>query len=623
MRDEAYDAAIINAFGYPSLRTAFVIDDQFPSYPELVRGIDPKKPGIEVERASELYQFFHHHKIPCDIANWAEEFRESDIDRIRKTDLIVLDYNLGADDIEKSIDIMRRLSESSHFNTVILYTQSINLDEVWEQIAAAMRGGWRSAEDIVEEAGVEDLWNEHVDTILAEEIVKPLLDGVITGNLTPAYKKAKGDLLKKYREAKIDPRKCSNLFDAALSEKIRQRFYGSLRLAEFERRDIDGVCDGDVRWVQAGQCFIAIMGKMQGASNNAPGRVAVSDIFKCLDDALKSWCPNILQIVLAEIQNVLELNALSTARLHLNDKSMQLGLAYYLLWSMSEGVKNEGDASALPALHLTIDKLVETIRFRVANDPDLIRSASTVLSKELKRVGWIVKDDEALPRTFDAATKLARQESHHDEAKVLLDLNEFLASEPFRRQHPTTGTILHDEESGDFIMCASPACDMVSRKPNSSQKWLDTMHPLRPLVGVHLHGEETPTTAIMNAELGKYVFFSLDGKMTALSMMPAEQPVTEFFFVNYEADIIFEENGNKYIEAFRLSRSSKEDGKLSGILKPVRFRLVNQVRDAYANRFLQMTGNHLSRIGVDFVNFTPPPANPEGAGKNKNKNNKK
>jgi len=623
MRDEAYDAAIIKAFGYPSLRTAFVIDDQFPSYPELINGVDDSKPRVEIERAGELYAFFHSHKLPCDIANWSEEFRESDIERIRKSDLIVLDYNLGVDDIEKSLDIMRKLSDSSHFNTVIVYTQSNDLNEVWQQIAAAMRGGWRSANDIVIDEGIEDLWDEHVDTILAEEITTSLLDGVITGRATQAYKKAKGELIGKFKEAGIDPGKCSTVLHAAVSEKIRQRFRGSTRLAEFERRDIEGMCEGDVRWVQAGQCFIAIMGKRHGGADENQGRVAVSEIFTCLDEALKSWCPNILQIVLAEIQNVLELHALSTARLHLNDKSMQLGLAYYLLWSMSEGVKGAGDNSALPALHLTIDKLVETIRFRVANDPDLIQSASSVLTRELGRIGWVAKDSEPLPHKFEAAMKLARHEDGHDEQEVLLLLNEFLASEPFRRQHPTTGTILRDEETGEFIMCASPACDMVSRRPNASQKWLEAMHPLRPLVGVHLNDEEAPSKALLKAELGKYVFFSLDGRMTALSMMPAQQPVTEFFFVNYEDEIISENGGNKFVGAFRLSQSIEQGGKISGVLKPVRFRLVSQVRDAYANRFLQMTGNHLSRIGVDFVSYTPPMPNPEGSRKKRNKNKNK
>jgi len=39
------------------------------------------------------------------------------------------------------------------------------------------------------------------------------------------------------------------------------------------------------------------------------------------------------------------------------------------------------------------------------------------------------------------------------------------------------------------------------------------------------------------------------------------------------------------------------------VLERNSFLAVAQLRPAYANRLLQQTGNHTSRIGVDFVNF--------------------
>ena len=93
MSKAAYNKAIVDTFRVNALRTAHIIDDSFPTYEELAANDDAKKERGEWKLAAELYAHFRANHIPCDVANTIDSL-EDDVNRIRKSDLIVLDYNL-------------------------------------------------------------------------------------------------------------------------------------------------------------------------------------------------------------------------------------------------------------------------------------------------------------------------------------------------------------------------------------------------------------------------------------------------------------------------------------------------------------------------------------------------
>src|SRR5579863_10334599 len=143
MADAEYEKAVKETFETKPLRTVLLIDDEFPTYADLAAG-DPggdEKHFRQKDRAAALYRSFQQRQMICDVENTVVEVQK---DRIRKSDLVVLDYHLGpADgDNEKALNILRELSDSKHFNTIVVYTQETNLDEVWLDIVACLAGGW-------------------------------------------------------------------------------------------------------------------------------------------------------------------------------------------------------------------------------------------------------------------------------------------------------------------------------------------------------------------------------------------------------------------------------------------------------------------------------------------------
>jgi len=181
---------------------------------------------------------------------------------------------------------------------------------------------------------------------------------------------------------------------------------------------------------------------------------------------------------------------------------------------------------------------------------------------------------------------------------VVANLNQFLCSEPFEGKYVQTGTIFRgaDGTTNSYWVCVTPACDMVPRKPTSG-RWEDDLHPLRPMSAISASAANV-STALKNATRANYIFFVDNDKIRAAEVLPAliNQPLNEVMLVDDQA--ITDPSGNFFVYLIR-----KEEERPSFGTK-IQMRAVAQLRNQYASRLLQATGNHLSRIGVDFENFT-------------------
>jgi hypothetical protein len=306
------------------------------------------------------------------------------------------------------------------------------------------------------------------------------------------------------------------------------------------------------------------------------------------------------------MQNILELEALATDEFHLRDPHTQMGLSYYLLRSLGE----EGGADhqqLLPPIQVLIDKLVETLRHRLAADGDLAALATSLLTEELQRIGWTetqpVKKRGPM-EIYRAAGDLARVASKPRMEDVLLALNCFLSTEAFRSGHLTTGTVFRLPISKEHWVCMTPACDMVVREPIEEQVWTRAIYPMRPMVAVRLNSEQHDR-ALGSAERGHYVFVEVGGDRNSFSVFPKgkDLPSYEFFFLHDAGRTTTAEAHN--LPKFRASRvevdPSIETSANARRFIDTEFEVVGQLRPAYASRLLQITGQHLSRIGVDFI----------------------
>jgi hypothetical protein len=613
---DAYVDDVRSTFRSRALRTVLVIDDQFPTYADLLseEGTPEKSDKVEefteAKRARELYQLFRSHHMPCDVENRVGEI-EQDIERIRKSDLIVLDYHLtpGTQDTSKSLSLIRRLSQTKHFNTVVLYTRETDLEGVWLNVAFNLRGGWVEPDSILaERESALNTWEGwQTGNLELPAPTRALMAAYITGGLRKLPPEDRKALEAELMELGALQPDVSILIEALIHRQVREVLQDQKHQLGGEPEPITGGFNPEgPLWLQGRNCFVALLGK-KDSNDEAAHPTDASRILDCLDEALGDWRPNLLQVIVSEMQNILELEALATDEIELRDPATHAGLSYYLLRSLEEDTGPNSPDRLVPPLQLIIDKLVETLRHRLASDAGLRDLATRLLTAELTRIGWPLTnaDPKRLPRlTYEAACKLSEPKPKAAKNDALFALNSFLSTEPFRKGHLTTGTIFKHVTDGTFWICASPACDMVARTPSSHQLWSRAIHPMRAIIAVRLHEEVSVASALGEAEIGKHVFLRTDSdKAFSVVDKGVGQPVYEFLFPEDVARAQLDAEGRQTFTAFRVEEDSADEAAPSARrFSQATFEVVGQLRSTYAARVLQMVGQHLSRLGVDFVN---------------------
>lgn len=617
----SYEEAVVKTFRKTALRTVLMIDDQFPTFSDLAQAaceLDEKMCGLanldkrftERQRARRLYEMFRKHNMPCDIENTINDIEtESGVERIKKSDLVVLDYNLDGMDggNRKSIGLIMRLAETSHFNTVVLYTGASDLEHVWFDVALFLKGGWREPKDILT-ADARELWEkladeEEVFPEVSHELVKRYLLG---GGCSLALEK--DPIAAEIKNLGVDKGHVSAFIEALVHGSVRKRLADRVSTASKTSRPIAGRCqEGSPRWLQAGNCFIAIMGKQAIGDDGLP--YENDDIIQYLDAALTDWRPNLLQLVISEIQNMLELESLATDEMHLLNPEIQAGLFYYLLQRI-EGLPIAEDGTPFtPGIEAIIDRLVDSIRRKISANELVASGAARLLASRLAVEGWPPAADKNRA-IFDLASKIAGLKNSPDVEETIFKLNSFLNTEEFKRGHITTGTIIRiagKGREGDHWICLSPACDMEDREPspNSIQFWVKDIFPVRPFVIVRLEAKTDRLKALKIATEGFTIFVeNADGKH-AFSVLSGSKkhPSYEFLFPADAGRVsLDEEHPYPQFKAFRLGRPTAPEKFCQDALTEVTFEVVGQVREQYASRFLQVVGQYLSRIGVDYIN---------------------
>ena len=156
----AYNQKIVQTYRNDAIRSVLLIDDDYLPYKKLVenKNILSEKLNelgnsdstdiseykaklaelIKLENindrsnvAKEFVDFFHKNKCICDVESDTEYL---DHEKIRKSDLIVLDYYLkpeGSDNREElSLELISQLSNNKHMNIVVVYTNE-PVNQVW------------------------------------------------------------------------------------------------------------------------------------------------------------------------------------------------------------------------------------------------------------------------------------------------------------------------------------------------------------------------------------------------------------------------------------------------------------------------------------------------------------
>ena len=606
--DADFADAVVRSFRDDAIRTAVLIDDQFPTYLQM-RSATVEDEFKEVGRAANLYGFFHQRGLICDIENWRkpDEIFLDLIDKVRKSDLVVLDYQLGAGGPKTALEILRHLAVSPHFNLVVLYTND-RLSEVALSAAAAMRGVAPPNPKLVPKAEVLG----EAEAILDREEFREVDAGRLVAYLTRGETPWMADMQAAMNEAGIDLKNLRALTDHVARSWIRQ-VSGGYSPAEGPLLGLRcALADPGTMWIHCGSCFVAVVDKQKAGDGQDEGTY----VWNRVGAALRAWRPNFYRLVLSEIQNALELEAVTDHEAWLDD-NLCLGLGLYLVGS-KEAAAGKIEASAVAgSAQSLIDRFVDLIRRRLATHVKITETATSVLSARLSTA-------LGTPRPGETSRHVRARELAHVAAdsacdwqeKVLPAVNAFMISDEFRGGHITTGSVLRSGEA-DYWLCVSPACDLEPRE--TGPILLQLIRLIKgPLTDKYSTGEHI----VISTENGPAVLTALN----ALNRQPslkvvllpngtgvvregAATPVLTGWFASALAPGSVGQMAATPAAAVTQSAVT-ESAAAAAALKVavpdrdgVAFTVVAQLRGTFATRFLMAAGQHLSRVGVDFIDL--------------------
>ncbi len=606
--DADFADAVVRSFRDDAIRTAVLIDDQFPTYLQM-RGVAVEDEFKETGRATKLYGFFHQRGLICDIENWRKP-DEADldlIDKVRKSDLVVLDYQLGTGGPKTALEILRHLAVSTHFNLVVLYTND-PLSRVALSAAAAMRGVAAPNPKLVPTAEVLG----EAEAILDREEFREVDAGRLAAYLTRGETPWKDDLQAAMTQAEMHLRSLRPLTDHVARSWIKEVSGG---YAPAEGPLLSLRCDltnAGTMWIHCGSCFVAVVDKLKPGNTEDEGTY----VWKRLGAALRAWRPNFYRLVLSEIQNALELEAVTDHEAWLDD-NLCLGLGLYLLESDDAAAgKMEAVAVAGSAQSL-IDRFVDLIRRRLATHVKITETATSVLAARLSTA-------LGAPRPGETGRHVRARELAHvtpDSAcewqeKVLPAVNAFMISDDFRGGHVTTGSVLRSGET-DYWLCVSPACDLEPRETGPVLLQL-----IRLTKGPSTDKYSTGEHIVISTDKGPAVLTALN----ALNRQPSLKvvllpngtgvvrkgtaaPVLTGWFA---AEMGPGGLGKSAAPVVAAAQPATAEAVVEAQAEPtpavpndggVAFSVVSQLRGTFATRFLLSAGQHLSRVGVDFIDL--------------------
>jgi len=634
MSDPQYEEAIQASFIRKPLRTVLLVDDDFPKYTDLCKGDTTHS---QRDRACSLYGGFRQLGMLCDIENIVDEV---EADHLRKSDLVILDYHLtpNSEDNTKAIQLLRHLAISNHFNTVVVYTASPKQDEVWLDIISTLSGGW-SAITASLEGEPKQYWEQLVDT---EKLPTPSQDSIMQFARRGVRDAIDEGTLKHAVEELVSlgvPAKhCSKIVEYLVAKELANRA-GEFATAP-SNHAVGNYANGR-RWLQVGNAFVVVMQKVETTE-------AVSEtsaIMTALKEALLEWRPNVVQVLVSEIQNALELEGFAGSDALLRKPEMQAALTYNLLNEIGAVDLTQDVDIRVPIMSL-VDKVVDSVRGRLSTHEELLSQFEKAALGDLKSTKWTIEKWPQGGKLVSAAIGLARTPDVEN-TTIMFRLNHFLSTEKFRHANLTTGTVFVHQAKDEYFVVASPACDLVAGQGNSMQFWVKDIRPTLPLIAIKLHAVKNLNEALSHASHGAYVFLEIGGEAKAFKVVSGvgHQPSYEVILVQDEGRVRTEE-GKTVFDGARVVRiavahetrpepDAQQQGRTEGavtdaqpnqqegslpnetraaepvaqahrarsgpILEHVTFEIVEQLRGVNATHLLQLVGQHLSRVGLDFV----------------------
>ncbi|MGB9190587.1 response regulator receiver domain [Acinetobacter sp.] len=572
-----YENLVTQTFCNNAIRSVMMIDDEFIPYSTLIKSLangDTINPSIiqSSQRAAALESFFQNQKILCDLDDSANHL---EVDRIRKSDLLIIDYHLESQNPKKTIEILSGLKNSPHFNLAVVYTNEPP-EVVWKQISSSLttpRNVQTYIEDLPDDEAIE-FWEENIEndirtnsgkySLTKEEYLDYLFNQNIPDRLRKNLAQDSNDNIKRH---------IKNLAKLICDYHIHtNQIYQS---DKNENSTIFGDKNG-LQWIQYHNVFICIHNKSSDFEND-PQR-----ILQTLISSLVDWKPSYYQLIQSEIQNQIEAESMSFNVIHQNDS---FGQAAWL----KEILKCDEDDSINGKIKTIYSSLAEDLYFKFSQNQtlcDFIKNIFTYYKEEFSQI----RNSESNLELF-CAEKMGITINAETFKGMYHALNMNLSSKNYREKHISTGTVLFDQENKQWYVCVSPACDMVPTQETAPINKRLTPHRMIQVLRLFKVGAEE---ALENATRSKYIYAYENGERLYFSVTNPETdlPVSDYLVIlNYKTKL-----DERHHEALTFKANGEDIDKVK-----INLKLKSQLRTGYAERFQNMASHHSGRIGVDFI----------------------
>lgn len=596
-----YNSLVTQTFCDNAIRSVMMIDDEFLSYPALLERLktnktEPDKLIENSSRASELEKFFQSKNILCDIDNSAEH---AHWDKIRKSDLIIIDYQLQDNSPKKTLEILNDLQTSQHMNLAVVYTNE-PLETVWKQIASSLVKKHKTS-DVLLKLEIDEL----------DEIWEKII-------LDDTYKLS-NDEISEYLNTKLPPKRILNIINAdeellSISSTIQEKYDNpnddfhlidnlATLVCNYQLERISSLFDINVtsesnnfkakingtKWIKINNVFICLVNKVDSSTKTeTPPR----KIWDTLTESLIEWKPTYYQLMQSEIQNFIESNAFAFSTIHDNEILSQAAWLNEILKS-DESTQREKILSVFR-------NLSEDLLFKFKNDNNLNIYINSIIFyyKEKNREYDGPKQNKSL---IFCAQEMNLKNDRDTFLSMYHALNMHASSKNYEGKFISTGTVFLDKTHNKWYLCVSAACDMVPNQGNDPHHTRLTPH--RIIKVLELFKVSRIKEALKYATTSNYIYILDQNEPLYLSILDSPNnrklPSLDYILLKDHKEIITD--SPNIISAYLIDKDSDS---YTPNFKIIEIKIKSQLRSGYAERFQAVAAQYTARIGVDYFNET-------------------
>ncbi|WCN11154.1 response regulator receiver domain [Marinomonas mediterranea] len=622
----AYKQKITQAFRDNSIKSVLLIDDEYQSYEALVENKETfNKKLVELEnsditdideykkalsdilntdkvnignktenfirrssKAQQLTNFFHSKKKICSVESNIEQL---EVEKIRKSDLVVLDYHLNPEkkgnEALSSLKLISDLSNNKHMNIVVVYTNE-ELETVWQQIAAVLYGDRSESIELLEDE--LDAWDrnqpdweeEWRNSVFDKSMLRKHLFGDLDYQL----------ILSDLKDLVDDD--TSNELTISHIKKLVEKSILNLNLIKAKETSFT-IHGTEAQWIQAGHVFIALKSKQD--DNDDP-----KDIWDCIETCLHDWKPSFYRLITSELQNQIEDANLSMEKVLSTGKMEQISM----LWGILRVAEDARKDAAKDMLENLLNDVSENIR----NAPQLIDFVlSSANSTSEEKPDFVSKGqnrdnhNKFINAMLDISAKNYEKVLEEDinstyRANIVHAFNEQLCTVKEEVRYISTGVVIKDTTDGDYYLCIAPSCNTVPNQPTGGSIAV-AMTPHRAMRFIRLKVADNLQKALKKAHDSDTIFISFGEERLALKVYETDgvPNIDQGFVVNHDDEQI-EKGATKKIR-FVITNANKD---LEIVEK--RFLPIAKLRPGFASRYQNAQLQYEARIGVDFMSAT-------------------